>query len=49
MQEKFAAFETGRCLHAIDFASGHPNHPVAPETVAKKIRLGLANEILLLR
>ena len=45
---EFSAAKTGRRLHAVEFAPGHANHPVAPESVLKKIRLGPANEILLL-
>src|ERR1043166_9176385 len=46
---EFASAKTRRCLHAIEFASGHANHPVTPESIAKKIRLGAPNEIFLFR
>ena len=45
---KVSALETGRLLHAVHLPARHPNHPVAPETVAEKIRLGFMNKFLLL-
>src|SRR5437588_7632123 len=45
---EFATAKTGRGLHAIEFASGHANHSISPEAVAKKIGLGAADKILLL-
>jgi hypothetical protein len=39
--------KTGRRLHAVEFAPGYANHPIAPEPILEKIRLGAANEILL--
>ena len=44
---EFSASETGRRLHAIEFSSRHANHAVAPESITEKVRLGLADEILL--
>ena len=44
---EFAAPKTGRRLHAVEFASRHANHPIAPESIVKKIRLATVNEILL--
>ena len=45
---EFASAKTRRPLHPVKFAPGHANHPIAPESIVKKIRLGPANEILLL-
>src|SRR5260221_13928491 len=42
-----ATFETGRFLHAVHLAPRHSDHPVAPETIVKKIGLGRVDEILL--
>ena len=44
---EFSAAKTGRRLHAVELSSRHPNHAVAPESTAKKIRLGAADEIFL--
>src|SRR5438045_9638468 len=44
---EFAAAKTRRGLHAVEFASCHPNHSVTPESVTKKIRLGPTNKIFL--
>src|SRR5262249_24355736 len=43
----FSTSKTGGGLHAIKFSSRHPNHPVAPESITEKVRLRLADEILL--
>ena len=44
---EFSATETGGRLNTIEFPSGHPNHAVAPESITEKVRLRLADEILL--
>src|SRR5262249_11123288 len=45
----FASAKTRRRLHSVEFAPGHTNHPVAPESIMEKIRLGAPNEIFLFR
>ena len=45
---EIAAAKTGRRLHCVELSSGYANHPIAPESIVEKIRLGAANEILLL-
>ncbi len=44
---EFSAAETGRRLHPVELSAGHANHTIAPESIAEKIRLGAADEILL--
>ena len=44
---EIAAAKTGRRLHGVELSSGHANHPIAPESIVEKIRLGAPNEILL--
>ena len=44
---KFAATKTRRLLRPIVFTPRDADHAVAPEAILKKIRFGLANEILL--
>src|ERR1700736_8831 len=46
---KFTAAKTWRCLHAIEFPSSHPDHSVAPEAIAKVVRLTLPDELFLLK
>src|SRR5437879_3942161 len=44
---EFATEKTGRGLHSVEFASGHSNHSIGPEAIAKKVGLGAADKILL--
>src|SRR5947208_2572419 len=44
---EFAPAKTGRGLYCVEFSPGHANHPIAPESILEKVRLGAANEILL--
>ncbi len=44
---EIAAAKTGRRLHGVELSSGHANHPIAPESIVEKIRLGAPNEIFL--
>ncbi|PYJ76099.1 MAG: hypothetical protein DME77_07095, partial [Verrucomicrobia bacterium] len=34
-------------MHPVKLPPGYANHPIAPESILKKIRLGAVNEILL--
>jgi hypothetical protein len=34
-------------LYCVELSPGHANHPIAPESILEKVRLGAADEILL--
>ena len=41
------SLETGRLLDAVELPAGYPDHTIAPEAIAKKVRFGLVDEFLL--